>query len=136
MKKYVLLIEEINNEVVDVKDPTLFNMNDVVVSAKNGNSTLLKQLHQATKIGVFERHISMGKKSVGQEFIQKTHICTPKKGCNVEKENIGLILPTNDEIIAYLVSYHNEHCDQTGMPKVSLEELKALYQSMQSEHTI
>ena len=42
-----MLIEEINNEVVDVDMPTVFNMNDVVDSAKGGQTTLLEQLHQA-----------------------------------------------------------------------------------------
>ena len=136
LKKYVMLVEEINNEVVDVDMPTVFNMNDVVDTAKSGNSTLIEQLHQATKVGVFERQISMGKKTNGQEVIKETHICTPKKGRNVTKENIGLIFPKNDEMIAHLVSYHNENCDQTGMQEVSLDELKALYQAAQSERTL
>ena len=136
LKNYRLVIEELNNEAVVNENPTTFNMNDVVDTAKSGNSTLLEQLHQATKVGIFERQISMGKKTIGQEVIKQSHICTPKKGRNVEKENIGLILPTNDEMIAQLVSYHNEHCDQTGMPEVSLDELKALYQAAQSERTL
>lgn len=136
LKKYVLLIEEINNEVVDVDNPTVFNMNDVVDSAKGGQTTLLEQLHQATKIGIFERQISLGKKSNGQDVYKETHICTPKKGRNVAKENIGLIYPTNDEMIAHLVSYHNEHCEQLGLEEVSLDELKALYQAAQSERTL
>ena len=136
LKNYVMLIEEINNEVVDTYNPTVFNMNNVVDTAKNGNSTLLKQLYQATKIGIYELQISMREKTNGQEFVEETHICTPKKGRNIAKENIGLILPTKDEMIAHLVSYHNDCCEQIDMQKVSLDELKTLYKSTQSERTL
>ena len=137
MKNYRLVIEELNNEVVANEDPTTFTINTVVDSAKSGDSTLLEQLHQATKVWIFEYYdnSSWQKKYPTQpkDLLVRRYICTPRK---TSKAITGQIVGAGDEMIAHLVSYHNENCEQTGMQEVSLDELKALYQAAQSERTL
>lgn len=134
LKNYLLVIEELRNENVVSEDPTTFNMNTVADYAKSGNTALLEQLYDATKVKVYERHISYGKDTLGQEVIKEYSICTPKEGRNVTKENIATILPSNSELVAHLVGYHNENCDQTGMEEVSLDELNSIHQATQGEN--
>ncbi len=137
MKNYRLVIEELNNEVVANEDPTTFTMNTVVDSAKSGDSTLLEQLHQATKVWIFEYYdnSSWNKKYPREpkDLLVRHYICTPRK---TSKAITGQVVGAGDGMFAYLVEFHNLYIDQTGMPEVSLDELKALYQATQTEHTL
>ena len=137
MKTYRLVIEELNNEVVANEDPTTFTMNTVVDSAKSGDSTLLEQLHQATKVWIFEYYdnSSWNKKYPREpkDLLVQHYICTPRK---TSKAITGQVVGAGDGMFAYLVEFHNLYIDQTGMPEVSLDELKALYQATQTEHTL
>ena len=137
MKTYRLVIEELNNEVVANEDPTIFTMNTVVDSAKSGDSTLLEQLHQATKVWIFEYYdnSSWNKKYPREpkDLLVRHYICTPRK---TSKAITGQVVGAGDGMFAYLVEFHNLYIDQTGMPEVSLDELKALYHAAQSERTL
>ena len=135
MENYLLMIEELNNEPVENENPTLFNMNNVVDNAKSGDTALIEQLYQASKIKVYEYYVGTGKKhfNPNEDRFIKYSICTPKRGRNVTKENIERIFPTHDKLVEYLVEFHNNNAEETSKPQLSLEELNTLYQATQEQ---
>jgi len=133
LKNYLLTIEELNYEPNVNKNLKPFNLNTVLNAAKSGNTTLLEQLFCATKIKVYEYQTSYGKDLKNIEFVKQSCICTPKQGRNILRENISLMLPSVQEMVAHLVYFHNASSDQTNMDEVSLKELVSLHEAAQPE---
>ncbi len=140
MKDYRLVIEELNNKVVANEDSKSFTMNTVADTAKSGDTALLERLYQATKVLIFEfyednSYMSCEYPSKQKYFLAINYFCTPRKTNKAIKGHIAGIVSAGDEMITRLVEFHNLYVNQTGMPKVSLDELKALYQATQSERS-
>lgn len=134
MINYLLMINEINNE--QVNNTKLFNMDDVINEANSGNTTLLEQIYRASMIKVYEHYIGFDLNNItpDKDFLLRYSICTPKKGRNVLRDNIGRIFRTREELIKHLVKIHNISTEITGTPEISLEELNKLYQTTQEQN--
>ena len=130
---YRLEIKELNKEPMDLENVNLFTMEDVMTNAKNGDFELLNLLYQASKIQIYKVNTT-SYKGFKDRHIEKYNICTPASGRNVLRDNIGLILPTQEEVVEHLVKFHNTYCDQIKMEEVSLDEIKALHSHSESEN--
>lgn len=131
IKNYSLSIEEIDNKIVEEKN-IKFNLNQVVDNAKDGDFTLIKQLFKATSVKIYQNEIDFDKHINDHKGRTQFNVCTARNIKHISKSNIGRIVKTNKELVAYLVNFHNEYREQTGMPRVSLNEMNALHYASQN----
>ncbi len=136
INNYILIVQELNNKEFISEQLEAFDMEQAVYNARNGDDYYLSQLHSATKIKVYEYHTKNAKYINDDIGIKKYCVCTPKEGRNIVKEDIGRVVNSNDEMLKWLVNFHNTTCDQTGKQAVSLDEIKALYQATQTKYSL
>jgi len=124
---YSMLIDQMNDEPLSgILTP--FNMNTVVENARMGNTALLEQLYQATKVRVVEYHIIHGNK-----FTRENWVCTPRYDekpnatTKILRKGHTCIPGDHNAVVKYLANWHNQYSGQTHMGNVSIEEIERLY---------
>ena len=125
---YTIKIDEINN--IQIKSDVTFDLSELIERTNNGDNNLINDLFMATKVAICEYHSNNG----AQKFYKRFCISAQINGVSADKKTkLKAFSFDNNSLIQYLITYHNSISEQTQKNKVHINDIKKLYEQIQSD---